>query len=90
MERRPGKWLSAVIPDHRPHRAARLRVEEVLLRVASEREPSDLLAQLLGRDRRVPDLAALVVHAEPLPAQVEVAVAARGELALADADRESS
>ena len=73
MESRAGKRLAAVLPDHRGLRAALLGIEEMFERVAPEREFGDLLAQLLGRDRCVPDLAALPVHAEAPAAEVEVA-----------------
>src|SRR6266498_845864 len=88
MERRSGERLAAVLPDHRPLRTALLRVEQVLGRVAPEGELSDLLAELLGRNRRVADPAALAVHAEASAAEVEVAVADCGELALEEAHEE--
>jgi hypothetical protein len=56
MERRPGERLASVFPDHGSLRPALLRVEQVLERVAAERQVGELLAKLLGRDRRVPDL----------------------------------
>jgi hypothetical protein len=60
----------------------------MLLRVATKREIGDLLAQFLGRDRRVADFPALAVHAEAPPPEVEVSIADRRKLTLAQAREE--
>src|SRR5262245_30282605 len=83
VERRPGRRLTAILPDHGFLRATLLRIQQVLQRISAPRELCELLAQLLGRDRRVPDLPALPVDAQAAAAEVEVAVADRRELALA-------
>jgi hypothetical protein len=88
MESRPRERFPAVLPDHRSLRVALLRVEEVLLRVAPEREFGELLALLLGRNRGVPDLAALAVDAKAPSPEVENRGADRAELALAEAHEE--
>jgi len=72
----------AGFPSQGPLWTAFLRVEEVLDRVTSQRKLGDFLSQLLGRDRRVPDLAALAVDAEAPPGQVKVALPDRSQLAL--------
>lgn len=56
MHRRSREPLEAVLPDDRSLRPALLRVQQMLVRVTTKRELGKLLAQLLGRDRRVPDL----------------------------------
>lgn len=60
----------------------------MLERVAPTGELGEFLAELLGRDRRVPDLAALAVDSEAPAAEVEVAVTRRGEFALSEAHEE--
>jgi hypothetical protein len=67
MKRGAGERLAPVLPDDCPLGPALLRVEEVLLRVAAEREVGDLLAELLRRGRRVADLAALAADAKSPP-----------------------
>src|SRR5436309_12036548 len=65
-----------------------LRKKQVLVGVASENEQLELLPQLFGGQRKVPDLPALGVDAHAPTTEVEVLEAELGERSFADADQE--